>query len=62
MGGKTGAISGSNIGHKMLAMMGWSGGGLGQHGSGRSEPITAEYVFGRYVPVLFKLCEESVNF
>jgi len=47
VGGKTDAISGSNIGHKMLAMMGWSGGGLGQHGSGRSEPITAEYVFGR---------------
>jgi len=47
VGGKSGAISGSNIGHKMLAMMGWSGGGLGQDGTGRSEPITAEYVFGR---------------
>ena len=37
----------SNIGHKLLSLMGWSGGGLGKDGAGRSEPVTATTVFGR---------------
>ena len=35
------------MGHKLLKMMGWSGGGLGKGGSGISEPITAESVINR---------------
>ena len=40
-------ISGSNIGHKLLKMMGWTGGGLGEGGSGISEPITATSIINR---------------
>ena len=38
-------ISSSNVGHKLLQMMGWKGGGLGRGGSGISEPISAEAIF-----------------
>jgi len=47
VGGKSQALGSSNIGHKLLSMMGWAGGGLGKSGSGVSEPITATTVFGR---------------
>lgn len=37
-----------NVGHKLLRLMGWSGGGLGKDGNkGISEPLTAEAVFER---------------
>ena len=36
-----------SVGHKLLKMMGWSGGGLGKGGSGISEPITAASVINR---------------
>ena len=34
-------IAQSNVGHKLLKMMGWTGGGLGKGGQGISEPIRA---------------------
>ena len=36
------ALGSDNVGHKLLQMMGWQGGGLGAGGSGISEPITAQ--------------------
>jgi len=47
VGGDKPALGQENMGHKLLAMMGWSGGGLGKEGGGISEPITAHAVFGR---------------
>ena len=41
------AVGPDSVGHKLLKMMGWSGGGLGKGGSGISEPITAESVINR---------------
>ena len=40
-------FTGGNIGHKLLSLMGWAGGGLGKDGAGRAEPVTATTVFGR---------------
>ena len=45
--GNADALGQSNMGHKLLSMMGWSGGGLGKDGGGRAEPVTATTVFGR---------------
>jgi len=36
-----------NVGHRLLKMMGWKGGGLGAGGAGISEPVTAAAVRGR---------------
>jgi len=47
VGGKAEALGSGNMGHKLLSMMGWAGGGLGKAGAGLSEPITATTVFGR---------------
>jgi len=47
VGGKKEALGTTNVGHKLLSLMGWSGGGLGRGGEGISEPITAKSVFGR---------------
>ena len=47
VGGAAEALGASNLGHKLLSMMGWKGGGLGAGGAGRAEPITATTVFGR---------------
>ena len=37
-------LGSSNVGHKLLKMMGWQGGGLGKGGSGISEPISAQSI------------------
>ncbi|XP_023330843.1 uncharacterized protein LOC111703196 isoform X2 [Eurytemora carolleeae] len=47
VGGKKEALGTGNVGHKLLSLMGWSGGGLGRDGGGISEPITAKSIFGR---------------
>ena len=47
VGGKAEALGAANVGHKLLSMMGWSGGGLGKAGAGRAEPVTATSLFGR---------------
>ena len=33
-------ITSDNIGHYMLERMGWSGGGVGKHGTGAVEPVS----------------------
>ena len=38
---QTSAITEDNLGHQMLAGMGWKGGGLGSSGGGIAEPIRA---------------------
>jgi hypothetical protein len=54
------AISTSNVGHRLLQMMGWAGGGLGKSGAGIAEPITAQAVFDRQVIVrVTRLVENS---
>jgi hypothetical protein len=40
-------VASTNIGHKLLQMMGWTGGGLGKGGAGISEPITATAICNR---------------
>ena len=40
-------LGGGNMGHKLLKLMGWTGGGLGKGGSGISEPITATAITNR---------------
>ena len=47
VGGKAESLGQSNIGHKLLSLMGWAGGGLGKEGTGRTEPVTATKLFGR---------------
>lgn len=47
VGGKAEALGNSNVGHKLLSLMGWTGGGLGREGGGRAEPVTATTLFGR---------------
>ena len=47
VGGKAEALGNSNVGHKLLSLMGWTGGGLGREGAGRAEPVTATTLFGR---------------
>ena len=47
VGGKAEALGAANVGHKLLSMMGWAGGGLGKDGGGRAEPVTATSLFGR---------------
>ena len=39
--------SSNNVGHKLLKMMGWTGGGLGKDGQGISEPIKAAAITGK---------------
>ena len=34
-------IKTNSVGHKLLKLMGWTGGGLGKDGSGIAEPVTA---------------------
>ncbi len=41
------SLQSNNVGHKLMQMMGWSGGGLGKEGEGIAEPITAQAVFNR---------------
>ena len=41
------ALGPDSVGHRLLKMMGWSGGGLGKGGSGISDPITAASVINR---------------
>ena len=40
-------IPDNNIGNMLLRKMGWSGGGVGKHGTGIAEPIKADQVIGR---------------
>ena len=43
----TKAIPESNIGSKLLKMMGWSGGGVGKSGQGIAEPVSMDSVVNR---------------
>ena len=47
IGANSEKIQSSNMGHKLLKLMGWDGGGLGKGGAGISEPITATALGGR---------------
>jgi len=47
VGKNQGKLGDSNVGHKLLSMMGWSGGGLGREGAGIADPITAVSIFGK---------------
>lgn len=40
-------IPDNNVGNMLLRKMGWSGGGVGKHGTGIAEPIKADQVIGR---------------
>lgn len=40
-------ISSENIGHKLLKMMGWTGGGMGKEGSGIVDPVVLKETCGR---------------
>ncbi|XP_065306532.2 NF-kappa-B-repressing factor-like [Dermacentor albipictus] len=42
-----GQIASENIGHKLLKMMGWSGGGIGKEGLGIVEPVMLKETCGR---------------
>ena len=41
------ALSDSNVGNRLLRMMGWQGGGVGKDGSGIAEPVTVSGVINR---------------
>ncbi len=45
--GKKKALGSDNVGHRLLKLMGWSGGGLGKGGGGISEPVTATAICNR---------------
>ncbi len=51
-GGGGGALGSDNVGHRLLRLMGWSGGGLGKGGAGISEPVTATAMANRYFIVV----------
>jgi hypothetical protein len=40
-------LDASNVGHKLLQMMGWTGGGLGRKQEGIAEPVALKTVFRR---------------
>lgn len=40
-------LTSSNVGFKMLQSLGWSGGGLGNDGDGRNEPVAIEMQLNR---------------
>ncbi len=40
-------IDASNVGHKLLQMMGWTGGGLGRNQEGIAEPVAHKTVYRR---------------
>lgn len=40
-------LNASNVGFKMMQQLGWSGGGLGNDGDGRAEPVAIEMQLNR---------------
>jgi len=40
-------LDSENVGHKLLQMMGWTGGGLGRNQDGIAEPIMHKTVYRR---------------